>query len=154
MLIVLNLFILFKRISHICLGVGTPLPGQLFINKIRYPKFYSTRAIIIFGENTLCSSSKYFKIFLTAKKHSCILQARICFFTLRLCFRFCLELVGQYASKQQSTNHSSRNHSCIFNNSASTQSVLLVFIIVIICYLISSSKTILKCNMFIFTEVI
>src|SRR5699024_8689165 len=77
------------------------------------------------------SSFKYFKIFLTAKIHSCVLQARICFFTLRLCFRFCLELVGQYASKQRSTNHTSRNHSCIFNKSAATQPVLLIFIIVI-----------------------
>src|SRR5699024_6044245 len=143
MFIILDLLALIKRISHIIFGVGTPLPGQLFINKIRYPKFYSTRAIIIFGENALCSSFKYFKIFLTAKIHSCILQARICFFTLRLCFRFCLELVGQYASKQRSTNHTSRNHSCIFNKSAATQPVLLIFIIVIICHSIPSSKTIL-----------
>src|SRR5690625_3801548 len=142
MFIVLDLLALIKRISHISLGVGTPLSGQLFINKIRYPKFYSTRTIIIFGENALCSSFKYFKILLTAKKHSCILQARICFFTLRLCFGLCLELVGQYASQQRSTNHTSRNHSCIFNKSAATQPVLLVFIIVIICHSIPSSKTI------------
>src|SRR5699024_2558449 len=99
MFIVLDLLALIKRISHISLGVGTPLSGQLFINKIRYPKFYSTRAIIIFGENALCSSLKYFKIFLTPNKHSFILHTHIFFFTLRLCFRFCLELFGQYVSK-------------------------------------------------------